>query len=107
MAFPFDLLDLFIPEIAHWMAGKSTSDKRRFLRAGVGLSATGLTGVAVFFLNPSILETIFTKSQIGLLIACAFIFCGVGLLLSLLIDKKIKSAQDLKRQELLNAHKLD
>ena len=88
MAFPFDLLDLFIPEIAHWMAGKSTSDKRRFLCAGVGLSATGLIGVAVFFLNESIFEAIFTKSKIGLLIACVFIFCGVGLLLSLLIDKK-------------------
>lgn len=42
MAFPFDLLDVLLPEIAQWMAGKSTSEKRRFRRAGVGLALLGI-----------------------------------------------------------------
>jgi hypothetical protein len=42
MAFPFDILDLVLPEIAHWVAGKSSSEKRRFHQAGLGLLLLGI-----------------------------------------------------------------
>jgi len=45
MAFPFEALDFFLPEIAHWMAGKSPSERVRMHRAGRGLLMLGL-GVA-------------------------------------------------------------
>lgn len=42
MAFPFDLLDLLLPDIASWMAGRSSTYKKRMARAGTGLLLMGM-----------------------------------------------------------------
>jgi hypothetical protein len=90
MATPFELLDLFIPEIAHWMAGKSTSVKRRFRNAGVGLLAVGI-GIAVSSLIfPGFFEWAFHLKAWGYFTSFIFICCGIGLLGCLYIDKKMK-----------------
>lgn len=91
MAFPFDFLDIFIPEIAHWMAGKSTSDKRRFRNAGVGLSGIGAVIACGSYFFPDIFEWAFTDVTWSYFIAFMFFFCGVGLLACIYIDKKIKN----------------
>lgn len=88
MAFPFDLLDLFVPEIAHWMAGKSTSDKRRLRRAGLGLISLGLLlGLACVFFESVMIQAFDT---IGWAAFVSFLFmgCGAGLLVCLAIDKR-------------------
>lgn len=89
MSFPFDALDIFIPEIAHWMAGRSTSDKQRFLRAGVGLLLTGIVMAAGFFFLPGLMEKIFFSLFWGYFLVYLFSVCGIGLLVCLLIDRKI------------------
>ena len=91
MAFPFDFLDIFIPEIAHWMAGKSTSEKRRFRNAGVGLSAIGaaIAGCSYFF--PEISELVFMDLVWSYFIAFMFLCCGIGLLTCTYIDRKTTS----------------
>lgn len=91
MAFPFDILDIFIPEIANWMAGRSTSDKQRFLRAGVGLLLTGIGLGAGVFLFPGVMGKIFFSLFWGYFIGYLFCFCGLGLLICIFIDKKINS----------------
>lgn len=88
MAFPFDLLDLFIPEIAHWMAGKSTSEKRRFRNAGVGLSAIGfIIGFGTLFF-PTLFKWAFTEIVWAFFTAFMFAGCGLGLLICIYTDKK-------------------
>lgn len=91
MAFPFDILDLFIPEIANWMAGRSTSDKRRFLRAGVGLLLTGIGIGSATFIFPEGIGEIFVSLYWGYMLGYLFSFCGIGLLFCLFIDKRINS----------------
>jgi O-antigen/teichoic acid export membrane protein len=91
MAFPFDLLDLFIPEIAHWMAGKSTSEKRRFRNAGVGLFGIGLIIALGTFIFPTIFKWAFTETAWAYFIAFMFIGCGSGLLICIYTDKKYNS----------------
>ncbi len=87
MAFPFDFLDVFIPEIAQWMAGKSTSEKRRFLRAGVGLLILGLViGICNFFSIP-LLSWLFDSSAWTYFLAFQCFICGVFLLLCVFINK--------------------
>lgn len=89
MAFPFDLLDLFVPEIAHWMAGKSTSDKRRFLRAGLGLISLGiLLGLACFFLD-SFMGQAFGTVAWAVFVSFLFAGSGAGLLACVAIDRKM------------------
>ncbi len=89
MAFPFDLLDLFIPEIAHWMAGKSASHKRRFRNAGVGLLATGVVIAGLQWFFPSVGNWAFDRPAWAYFIAFMFVGCGAGLLACLFLDKKI------------------
>ena len=90
MATPFELLDLFIPEIAHWMAGESTSVKRRFRNAGVGLLAIGIAIAfsALFF--PGFFEWAFHNKAWCYFTSFIFICCGIGLLGCLYIDKRMK-----------------
>lgn len=89
MAFPFDLLDVLLPEIAHWMAGKSTSEKQRFRRAGVGLTLLGvLMALACFFLE-SAMTWAFNTIEWAWFVAFLFFACGVGLLVCLRVDKKM------------------
>lgn len=80
MAFPFDLLDLVLPEIAQGMAGKSNSEKRRFCRAGLGLFILGLLFAAssLLFLKVAILA--FNSLEWAYFMALLFSGCGVGLL---------------------------
>jgi hypothetical protein len=54
MAFPFDILDLVLPEIAHWVAGKSSSEKRRFHQAGLGLLLLGVLFAVGAFVFPKV-----------------------------------------------------
>lgn len=90
MAFPFDILDLFIPEIAHWMAGKSTSEKLRLRNSGVGLTLTGsmIAGVQYFF--PEIGEWAFYNFAWAYFIAFMVFGCGVGLLMCFFIGWRIQ-----------------
>lgn len=89
MAFPFDLLDVLLPEIAQWMAGKSTSEKRRFRRAGVGLALLGIQiALACIFLE-SAMTWAFNTIEWAWLVAFLFFTCGVGLLICLMVDKKL------------------
>lgn len=80
MAFPFDLLDLFLPEIANWMAGKSTSEKRRFRRAGVGLFLTGASLATGTCLFGSAAVWAFGSHGWAYFVAFLFAACGGGLL---------------------------
>ena len=88
MTTPFELLDVFIPEIAHWMAGKSTSAKRRFRNAGVGLLTIGLAIAFGSLLLPGFFEWAFPNMTWGYFTSFIFICCGIGLLGCLFIDKK-------------------
>lgn len=91
MAFPFDMLDLFIPEVASWMAGKSISIKRRFLRAGLGLLLVGVgIGVGTVFF-PEVIGRAFASLYWGYMLGYLFSFCGIGLLICLFIDKRMNS----------------
>jgi len=89
MAFPFDLLDVFLPEIAHWMAGKSTSDKRRFRRAGVGLTVLGILIASASYFFESAMTRAFNTIAWAWFVAFLFCACGVGLLVCLMVDKKL------------------
>lgn len=91
MAFPFDLLDLFIPEIAHWMAGKSTSEKRRLRNAGVGLFVIGATIASGTLIFPSLVKWAFVDIPWAFFIAFMFGGCGTGLLICSYTDKKYNS----------------
>jgi hypothetical protein len=88
MAFPFDLLDLVLPEIAHWMAGKSNSEKRRFRRAGLGLLSFGGLIALCTFISPA--AAIWAFNSLALAYFGAFLFsgCGVGLLACIWYDQK-------------------
>lgn len=87
MAFPFDLIDLFIPEIAHWMAGKSPSQKVRLLRAGGGLSTAGAAILGASLILLEIVENVFGTSGVGLAIGLAFTGVGIFLFSCFLVDK--------------------
>jgi len=93
MAFPFDLLDLFIPEIAHWMAGKSTSQKRRFRNAGVGLLLTGSSIAGFQYCFPSAASIVFSDVAWTYFLALMFVGCGAGLLVCLFLDKKMNQPE--------------
>jgi len=80
MAFPFDLLDLVLPEIAHWMAGKSSSEKRRFRRAGMGLLLFGVVIAACALIFPTIATWAFNSLTWAYFTAFMFSGCGAGLL---------------------------
>lgn len=88
MAFPFDLLDLVLPEIAQWMAGKSNSEKRRFRRAGLGLFILGLLFAACWLLFPSLGIWAFNSLEWAYFMAMLFSGCGVGLLACIWCDQK-------------------
>ena len=90
MKFPLDLLDLFIPEIAHWMTGKSHSTKRRFQRAGQGLIAAGVTLSATAALFPDALVWAFNTAAWACFVAFLFTGCGAKLRLCLRADGTIK-----------------
>lgn len=92
MAAPFDFLDLFLPEIAHWMAGKSSSQKQRFRRAGRGLLLLGGSiGLGALIIPQA---TVWAFGSLDWAFFAAFLFagCGVGLLLCLRWDRKINSS---------------
>ena len=91
MAFPFDILDLFIPEIGHWMAGKSTSEKRRLRNSGVGLTFIGFLIAGIQYLYPDIGDWIFFNHAWAYFIAFMFLGSGLGLLACLLLDNKINN----------------
>lgn len=91
MAFPFDILDLFIPEIAHWMAGKSTSEKRRLRNSGVGLTFVGLMIACIQYFFPNVGEWAFYNYAWAYFIAFMFFGCGVGLLICLLVDNRVNN----------------
>ena len=80
MAFPFDFLDLVLPEIAHWMAGKSSSEKRRFRRAGMGLLLFGVVIAACALIFPTIATWAFNSLTWAYFTAFMFSSCGAGLL---------------------------
>jgi hypothetical protein len=88
MAFPFDLLDLVLPEIAQWMAGKSNSEKRRFRRAGLGLFTLGLLFAASSLLFPKVAIWAFNSLEWTYFMALLFSGCGVGLLACIWYDQK-------------------
>jgi len=93
MAFPFDILDIFIPEIAQWMSGKSSSLKRRYFRAGVGLTSVGaLIGMLSYAESPLVMWA--WNSLLGIYIGLSFAACGVFFLLCALVDnRKNKASQ--------------
>jgi len=80
VSFPFDLLDFVLPEIAHWMAGKSNSEKRRFRRAGVGLLLFGVVIAACSLIFPTIATWAFNSLAWAYFTAFMFSGCGAGLL---------------------------
>jgi hypothetical protein len=87
MATPFDLLDLFLPEIAQWIAGKSSSQIRRFRRAGLGLLLLGgFMGLGALAAT-SFMVWAFTSLHWALFVSFLFMGCGIGLLLCLRYDK--------------------
>ena len=96
MAFPFDLLDLVLPEIAHWMAGKSSSEKRRFRRAGLGLLLLGVLFAVGAFVFPKVAIWAFNSLEWAYFMALLFSGCGVGLLACIWYDQKkhIKSSDE-------------
>lgn len=95
MAFPFDLLDLFIPEIAHWMAGKSTSQKRRFQNAGVGLLLIGVVIAGLQWFSPSVAKWAFGSPPWAYFIAFIFVGCGAGLFVCLFLDKRVNKSSSV------------
>lgn len=88
ITFPFDLLDLVLPEIAHWMAGKSNSEKRRFRRAGLGLFILGVLFAASSLLFPKVAIWAFNSLEWAYFMALLFSGCGVGLLACIWYDQK-------------------
>ena len=88
MAFPFDLLDLVLPEIAQWMAGKSNSEKRRFRRAGLGLFILGVLFAASSLLFPKVAIWTCNALKWAYFMALLFSGCGVGLLACIWYDQK-------------------
>jgi hypothetical protein len=95
MAFPFDLLDLVLPEIAHWMAGKSSSEKRRFRRAGLGLLFLGVLFAVCAFVFPKMATWAFNSLDWAYFMAFIFSGCGLGLLACIWYDqKKLNNSSD-------------
>lgn len=86
MAFPFDALDLFLPEIAHWMAGRSTSDGRRLRRAGTGLLITGYGLGLLTLWAPNLAASAFSHVAWAGFVAFLFGACGAGLLLCFWVE---------------------
>lgn len=94
MAFPFDLLDVFLPEIAHWMAGKSTSEKRRFRRAGVGLFMLGVfLAIGICFFESAMVWA-FNSLEWAYFVAFLCAACGGGLLVCTVVDKRLNRDVD-------------
>lgn len=81
MAFPFDVLDIFLPEIAHWMAGRSTSERRRLRRAGTGLLLTGCGLGLLTWWAPELAVWAFNSVVWAGFVAFLFGACGAALLL--------------------------
>lgn len=92
----FEFLDLVLPEIAQWMAGKSNSEKRRFRRAGLGLFILGLLFTACSLLFPKVAIWAFNSLEWAYFMALLFSGCGVGLLACIWYDPKkhIKSSDE-------------
>ncbi len=88
MAFPFDILDLVLPEIAHWVAGKSSSEKRRFRRAGLGLLLLGVLFAVCAFVFPKATTWAFNSLEWAYFMAFLFSGCGLGLLACIWYDQK-------------------
>jgi hypothetical protein len=88
MAFPFDILDLVLPEIAHWVAGKSSSEKRRFHQAGLGLLLLGVLFAVGAFVFPKVAIWTFNSLEWAYFMALLFSGCGVGLLACIWYDQK-------------------
>jgi len=88
MAFPCDLLDLVLPEIAQWMAGKSNSEKRRFRRAGLGLFTLGLLFAASSLFFPKVAIWAFNSLEWSYFMALLFSCCGVGWWACIWYDQK-------------------
>jgi hypothetical protein len=91
MAFPFEALDFFLPEIAHWMAGKSPSERVRMHRAGRGLLMLGLGVACVTLLLPGLAQWAFGSIAWAWMLAALFGVCGAGLLLCVWAYRRVKS----------------
>jgi len=87
MALPFEIFADLIPEIAKWMAGKSTSQKKRFLRAGGGLLTAGLIAISLGYLNPRVAALFFYSMELCLYTGIVFVAAGLFLLICVGIDK--------------------
>lgn len=87
MAFPFDVLDIFLPEIAHWMASRSTSERRRLRRAGTGLLLTGCGLGLLAWAAPELTARAFTSVAWAGFVAFLFGACGAGLLFCFWLEK--------------------
>jgi hypothetical protein len=94
MAFPFDFMDLFIPEIANWMAGKNASDKQRFRRAGTGLILLGLSMVLVCYLFEAMMVWAFNSLAWALLLSFLLVVSGLFLLFCYWVDSKRDDTMD-------------
>jgi hypothetical protein len=88
MAFPFNILDLVLPEIAHWVAGKSSSEKRRFRQAGLGLLLLGVLFAVGAFVFPKVAIWTLNSLEWAYFMALLFSGCGVGLLACIWYDQK-------------------
>ncbi len=93
MAFPFDALDLFLPEIAQWMAGRSQSERVRMYRAGRRLLVLGLGVGGATLLWPDLAGWAFGSLAWAWMLASLFGICGAGLLLCVWAYRRTTPAQ--------------
>ena len=88
MSSSFDFFDLVLREIAQWMAGKSSSEKRRFRRAGLGLLLLGVLFAVCAFVFPKVAMLAFNSLEWAYFMVLLFSGCGVGLLACIWYDQK-------------------
>lgn len=96
--FPFDLLDAFVPDLAQWMGGKSENIKKRYLRAGAGLSLMGGVFISVSLISPKFMG-IFFDEGVGIFVGMVFGGCGIFLLFSILVDLLVNRKAQAPQQE--------
>lgn len=89
MAFPFDALDWVLPEIAHWMAGRSPSERVRMRRAGRGLLVCGLGIAGMAMVWPAAAHWAFGSLAWAYMLALLFAACGAGLLVCVWAHRRV------------------
>jgi hypothetical protein len=98
MAFPFDLLELLLPDIAHWLSGRSSTDRKRLARAGTVLLLTGMALALCCLVFETAMVWAFNSLALVWFTACLFAGCGLFLLACLWVDSRQRQETPSRRR---------